>query len=67
MNRLPYNEFTNDLEYMASMDTAYHHEKKDYRKIVCVQCSEVYYRRKTEAVESDLCGKCLSNNLKSTN
>ena len=49
---------------MISADTMYHHYQKDYRKIICVQCGETYYRRKTEAVESDLCGKCLSNNLK---
>ena len=27
-DRLPHNEFSNDLEYMASMDTAYHNVLK---------------------------------------
>jgi hypothetical protein len=27
--RIPYNEFANDLEYMPSMDTAWHHWLQD--------------------------------------
>lgn len=53
-------QFTGD---MPTGDTMYHHYQKDYNKLICVKCGDEFYRKKTEAVESDLCGKCLKENL----
>ena len=62
--RIPFNEFSEQFTGdMISADTMYHHYQKDYRKIVCVQCGLEFWRKKSEAVESDICGKCLKENI----
>lgn len=62
-DRLPYNEFTNDIDGMPTADTMYHNYQKYYRKMICVKCGVEFWRKKAEPVESDLCGKCLKENM----
>jgi len=63
ITRIPDNEFSNDLEYMPTADSAYSAELKFYNKKVCVQCGFKWLEKKTEPVQSDLCYKCRKENI----
>lgn len=57
MNRLPDNEFSNDIDGMPSADVMYHNYQKHYTEITCVKCRSKFWQKK-DGLQSDICGVC---------
>lgn len=59
ITRLPYNEFSDFCSGdMPSADTMYHAYQKLYNQKFCVKCGREYWLKKTDPMQSDVCGKC---------
>jgi len=65
--RLPYNDFSNDIDAMPSSDVMYSAYIKFYDEKECVKCGGKWFQKKDAPMKSDVCHNCRKENLLSQN